>query len=137
MSQIDVRQMDYKKFCYEYDKFDEYMKNFREENPELTADSSSEKLSFSKLEHKHDVNDAWLELGKKNDMIQSPAHYTGGKTEAIDIIEDAISHASSVESGFLQGQVLKYMLRMWLKNNPLEDAKKAQWYLTRLIKQMR
>lgn len=70
-------------------------------------------------------------------MIQSPAHYTGGKTEAIDIIEDAISHASSVESGFLQGQVLKYMLRMWLKNNPLEDAKKAQWYLTRLIKQMR
>ena len=70
-------------------------------------------------------------------MIQNPAHYTGGKTEAIDIIEDAISHASSVESGFLQGQVLKYMLRMWLKNNPLEDAKKAQWYLTRLIKQMR
>ena len=27
--------------------------------------------------------------------------------------------------GMLQGQVLKYLLRLWLKDNPLEDAKKA------------
>ena len=24
----------------------------------------------------------------------------------------------------LQGQVLKYMLRIWLKDNPIEDARK-------------
>ena len=67
------------------------------------------------------------------DRVHSPSHYTAGKTEAIDIIEDAIKSAPNVESGFLQGQVLKYLLRMWLKDNPMEDAKKAQWYLTRLI----
>jgi hypothetical protein len=25
---------------------------------------------------------------------------------------------------------------MWLKNDPYEDARKAQWYLTRLINRM-
>ena len=102
--------MDYEKFCYEYDKFDNYMKDFRANNPELTSDSS--------------------------DQVNSPSHYTGGKQEAIETIEDAISGAASVELGYLQGQVLKYLLRMWLKEKPLQDAEKAQWYLTRLINSM-
>ncbi len=87
------------------------MSDFRKENPELTADSS--------------------------DQVNSPKHYTSGKQEVIDTIEDAISLAASVERGFLQGQVLKYMLRMWHKGKPLQDAEKAQWYLTRLINSMR
>ncbi len=87
------------------------MSDFRKENPELTADSS--------------------------DQVNSPKHYTSGKQEVIDTIEDAISLAASVERGFLQGQVLKYMLRMWHKGRPLQDAEKAQWYLTRLINSMR
>jgi hypothetical protein len=33
----------------------------------------------------------------------------------------------------LQWQALKYLLRMWLKGKPLEDAMKARWYLNRLI----
>jgi hypothetical protein len=28
------------------------------------------------------------------------------------------------------------MLRLWGKENPLQDAKKAQWYLKRLIQNM-
>ncbi len=68
-----------------------------------------------------------------DDRVNSPSHYTSGKTEVIDIIEDAVQHAPSNIYGMLQGQVLKYMLRVWLKDNPLEDLKKAQWYLTRLI----
>ena len=70
---------------------------------------------------------------KKGDEVNSPSHYTNGSQEAIDIIEDAIEPAPSVTAGFLQAQVLKYLLRVWLKNNPLQDLKKAQWYLTRLI----
>jgi len=35
--------------------------------------------------------------------------------------------------GGLQWQVIKYLSRMWLKNDPYEDARKAQWYLNRLI----
>jgi hypothetical protein len=40
-------------------------------------------------------------------------------------------------TGYLQGQVLKYLLRMWLKGNPLQDAQKAQWYLNRLINHLK
>ena len=72
-------------------------------------------------------------FGPSTDMVDSPAHYTRGKQEAIDIIEDAIADAPSNKQGFLQAQVLKYMLRLWLKTNSKEDAEKARWYLNRLI----
>ena len=73
---------------------------------------------------------------KKSDSVNSPAHYTRGSKEAIDIIEEAIQDAPTVENGMLQAQVLKYLLRLWLKDNPTEDAKKAQWYLKRLISKL-
>jgi len=66
-------------------------------------------------------------------MVHKPSHYTSGKVEVIEIIEEAIKTAPDTRSGFLQGQVLKYILRMWLKNDPRQDAEKARWYLTRLI----
>ena len=75
----------------------------------------------------------YLKSVSKSDPVNSPAHYTNGSQEAIDIIEEAIDAAPSVQAGFLQAQVLKYLLRVWLKDNPLQDLKKAQWYLTRLI----
>ena len=85
-----------------------------------------------------DANDSALRkpFHLTEDRVNSPSHYTSGNTEAIDVIEDAIKDAPQVENGFLQGQVLKYLLRLWLKDNPLEDAKKAQWYLSRLIDKM-
>jgi hypothetical protein len=71
-------------------------------------------------------------FGQK-DMVNSPAHYTRGTQEAIDIIEEAIQDAPDVKSGMLQAQALKYLLRLWLKGNAPQDSEKAQWYLTRLI----
>ena len=68
-----------------------------------------------------------------HDVVNSPSHYTQGTQEAIDIIEEAIDAAPSVQAGFLQAQVLKYLLRLWHKDNPSQDAKKAEWYLKRLI----
>lgn len=75
--------------------------------------------------------DMWKE--HKNDQVNSPAHYTSGKYEAIDVIEDAIDCAPDVQKGFLQAQVLKYILRLWHKGKSKEDARKAEWYLRRLI----
>ena len=79
----------------------------------------------------------WLSLAEDtvdfDDRVNSPSHYTSGSQEVIDIIEDAIKNAPGNVEGMLQAQVLKYLLRMWLKDNPEEDAKKANWYLTRLI----
>lgn len=74
--------------------------------------------------------------GQEDDRVNSPSHYTAGKQEVIDVIEDAIKTAPNTTQGMLQAQVLKYMLRLWLKDNPVEDARKAQWYLNRLIDKM-
>ena len=69
----------------------------------------------------------------KDDRVNSPSHYTSGKQEAIDIIEGAVKDAPSAIYGMLHAQVLKYLLRVWLKDDPSEDLQKARWYLNRLI----
>ena len=71
-----------------------------------------------------------------DDRVDHPSHYTRGGQEVIVTIEQAIQDAPSMSSGYLQGQVLKYLLRMWLKDNPSEDARKARWYLNRLIDEL-
>ena len=50
--------------------------------------------------------------------------------------EDAIKVAPDSKTAFNHGQVLKYLLRLWHKENALQDAKKARWYLNRLIDQL-
>lgn len=70
------------------------------------------------------------------DLVNHPAHYTAGSMEVIDIIENSVCYAPDAVLGSLQWQVLKYLLRMWHKGNPLQDAQKAQWYLSRLINQL-
>jgi hypothetical protein len=67
------------------------------------------------------------------DLVNHPPHYTKGKYEAIDVIEDAVIRAPDAVLGGLQWQALKYILRMWDKGNPSQDARKAEWYLRRLI----
>lgn len=70
---------------------------------------------------------------KKQDMVNHPSHYkTKSGIEAIDAIEaftEGLTGYEAVETG----NVLRYMFR-WKKKNGLEDLKKAQWYLNRLIK---
>ena len=106
--------MDYDKFRKDWDHFNEWYSK---------VDQNTFKVLEEEIEYPYG----------KDDRVNSPSHYTAGKVEAIDIIEDAIAEAPSPNLGFLQAQVLKYLLRLWLKDNPLEDAKKAQWYLNRLI----
>ena len=69
-------------------------------------------------------------------MVNSPAHYTVGKTDVIDVIESAVSGADDPVTAVLQGNVIKYILRLWFKGNELQDAKKARWYLDRLIERL-
>jgi len=60
---------------------------------------------------------------RESDNI-NPEHYTQG-IECIDYI-------TSKNMSFLEGNVIKYVTRYKMKNG-LEDLKKAQWYLNRLI----
>lgn len=66
------------------------------------------------------------------DMVNHPAHYkTLAGIEAIDVIE-AFTEGLVGHEATNTGNVLKYMMR-WKNKNGLEDLKKAQWYLNRLI----
>jgi hypothetical protein len=69
--------------------------------------------------------------GRTSDPI-NPSHYKHLPAEAIDIIEAAIAGAPSNKAAFLQGQVIKYLLRCWSKKG-IEDLRKAKWYLDRLV----
>lgn len=69
-------------------------------------------------------------------MVNHPAHYTAGRTEVIDVIEDAVKSCEDPVGAVLQAQVLKYMLRLWLKEDPGQDASKAKWYLDRLVEHL-
>ena len=66
----------------------------------------------------------------------NPDHYRKYRVEVIDILEDAVAQAPDPVKGSLQYQILKYLLRIWNKENPLQDARKSRWYLNRLIEKM-
>ena len=72
------------------------------------------------------------------DMVNHPPHYVNDKKtiETIDKIEDAVQFAPNAVLGGLQWQVIKYIDRMWDKEDPKKDAKKAMWYLNRLIQKL-
>lgn len=62
--------------------------------------------------------------------VNHPSYYQG-KIEVIDFIEDK-------KLGFNLGNCIKYIARCHLKHkdNPVEDLKKARWYLDREIGNM-
>lgn len=66
----------------------------------------------------------------EEELVYSPEHYQG-KVEAIDYIEDKLS--TEEYKGFLKGSILKYLSRMGRKGHAVTDAKKARWYLERLV----
>lgn len=71
------------------------------------------------------------ESPQQNDAVNHPSHYTQGRFEVIDIIEDAVQGADPFEAVCL-ANVIKYTTRYRHKNG-VEDLKKAQWYLAKLI----
>lgn len=67
-----------------------------------------------------------LDAVQKEDVVNHPSHYTRGKIEVIDFIEDQ-------QFPYHLGNVIKYISRAGHKGDKLEDLKKAQWYLARYI----
>lgn len=68
---------------------------------------------------------------QNDDAVNHPSHYTKGSIECIDAIHESMT--SEEFCGYLKGNVLKYLWRYRLKENPVEDLKKANWYLNKLI----
>ena len=67
-----------------------------------------------------------LKMDKEDREVLHPPHYNKG-IETNDYIK-------SWEMSYAQGNIIKYVTRYKDKGG-LEDLKKAEWYLTRLIKQ--
>ena len=68
--------------------------------------------------------------GESVDNVNNPSHYNQAGIECLDAI------AAATDDGYeyyLQGNIIKYLWRYRYKNG-IEDLKKAQWYLNKLIK---
>lgn len=71
------------------------------------------------------------ELQEIKNNVEHPQHYTNGKYECINVIEDVTKDLTGLEA-VCTANVIKYMWRWKLKNG-VEDLKKARWYLNKLI----
>ena len=66
----------------------------------------------------------------ERDNVNNPAHYGQGNIECIEYILDFLTDEEVI--GYLRGNMAKYLHR-WRYKNGIEDLKKAQWYLNKLI----
>ena len=75
------------------------------------------------------VTGARPETAPENDPVNHPSHYTDGRIEVIDFIED--KHLN-----FHLGNTVKYVARAGKKDpdKAVEDLEKARWYLDREIR---
>ena len=87
-------------------------------------DSSKETVQVPAVEH---MDKMYGNI--EHDAVNHPSHYTRGKIEVIDFIEDQ-------QLPYHLGNVIKYIARAGYKGDKLEDLKKARWYLDRYINEV-
>jgi len=63
------------------------------------------------------------------DIVNHPPHYTQGRFECIDVLED-------LNLPFHLAAAMKYIWRHRDKGKPVEDLRKAVWYIERWIKKL-
>ena len=68
----------------------------------------------------------------KDDAVSHPSHYTDGKIEVIDFIEDK-------GLNFNRGNAVKYLCRAGKKDpaKEVEDLEKAMWYINHEIERLK
>jgi len=88
--------------------------------PEVTPDVDAVNMSQERV-------DETAKGERVSDMVNHPPHYKSGGIETIDFIE-------AKRLPYHLGNVVKYISRCGIKSEcPLEDLKKAQWYLNRYV----
>lgn len=97
-----------------------------DKNTEETHIEDSKKLTvYTPTIKRVDGEDVRIE----HDAVNHPSHYTRGKIEVIDFIEDQ-------QLPYHLGNVIKYIARAGHKGDKLEDLQKARWYLDRYINEV-
>ena len=70
------------------------------------------------------------------DPVNNPANYKlGDGVECIDYIKQVLTPEEF--KGYCHGNLIKYQHRHGYKGNPVEDMKKAEWYLRKMIETMK
>lgn len=64
------------------------------------------------------------------DSVNHPAHYETGKFECFDVMLEV--YGQEALKSFCLTNAFKYLYRCTRKNG-IEDVKKAQWYLNKLV----
>jgi hypothetical protein len=90
-------------------------------------------IELSKIEVVRDVVVVVADEEEKQDMVNQPNHYTAGGIEVFDYLEAKLS--TEALEGYFTGNVIKYISRYKHKNG-VEDLKKAQVYLGKLIEKL-
>ena len=96
-----------------------------------------ERLSITNIEQLYEPCQYWEEnmsstdemcIEIKDDPVNHPKHYTDGRIEVIEYIEDK-------KLGFCLGNAIKYISRAGKKekDKEIQDLRKAIWYLERRI----
>ena len=67
------------------------------------------------------------------DAVNHPPHYKVGGIEAIEYMK--AKSTPEEFKGHLRLTAIKYLSRTGYKDDALQDLKKAQWYLNRLVKE--
>lgn len=67
---------------------------------------------------------------EESDVVNSPEHYRQGGIECIEAIEASMTREEF--KGFLKANCMKYLWRYQHKGKPVEDLRKASWFLDRL-----
>ncbi|WP_327377692.1 DUF3310 domain-containing protein [Streptomyces sp. NBC_01216] len=70
-----------------------------------------------------------------NDPVNSPAHYTQGSYEVIDIIQGSMSEEAF--RGYLLGNMAKYLMRCQYKHQDggIQDLQKLIWYANKFMEE--
>ena len=120
---------------YRTDNYDMTDNSYSDNNRRMTdreADAYYEDYMERINKDKNNPRSAFAPEGSIDpDMVNSPDHYTHNGIEAINVIEAKLTDEQY--EGYLQGSVMKYLLRSNYKGKRNEDLKKAQWYLNTLV----
>ena len=109
--------------------WEERARTMKEKVGKMIVESCSERIESQIDEFAQEERERReaLEGIARREAVNHPPHYNQGKIEVIDAIEDW-------GLDFNAGNVVKYVARHQHKAEPLEDLKKARWYLERIIK---
>lgn len=77
------------------------------------------------------------EEDSETDAVNSPNHYTQGKFETIEVIEELTQNYSDGYVAYCVGNTLKYLARAPFKHEtPIEDLRKAAKYIEFAIERL-